>query len=483
MWNRFIVIHFIVFSLIIGSFIMFIKPKAEFSILENRDLAAVSHLSVKSWLSADFQMSVESVLADHFISRNKWVQGYNLMQISFNRLGGKVLDRIQNNPVTQKTTLSSNDHETEKTTGNSETQSSESQQTESSPNETSSEMTSNPTGPIVEGTGLEDNDGQLDNDVFGIDTTDNEISPNTPFTLTKLNNQVNLMSINGEDRLIRSSLVYDQANIQSVQKSVNFINQFRKDINSEYDVFAYFVMSPHHSKYVYPDDNIDKIMPIIDQLEVPHDYFKINSISDVVKNYLRTDHHWNSIGSYKGYRELIKLVCGDDEKIYSPVDRYCFNDFPFYGTLSRETAFSVDVTPDILCKLVFKLPPYQLTVDGDPRDEYGNLSYYISGDASREKGYDHYNFLFQKRAAEIKFDTGRSDLKDILVISDSMSNPIRELIASHFNKSYFVSLDIMHIKDPFFKIESYMDDNQIDQVVFFLSFDNLMTGGEMQYAN
>ena len=133
MWNRFIVIHFIVFSLIIGSFIMFIKPKAEFSILENRDLAAVSHLSVKSWLSADFQMSVESVLADHFISRNKWVQGYNLMQISFNRLGGKVLDRIQNNPVTQKTTLSSNDHETEKTTGNSETQSSESQQTESSP--------------------------------------------------------------------------------------------------------------------------------------------------------------------------------------------------------------------------------------------------------------------------------------------------------------------------------------------------------------
>ena len=47
-------------------------------------------------------------------------------------------------------------------------------------------MTSNPTGPIVEGTGLEDNDGQLDNDVFGIDTTDNEISPNTPFTLTKI---------------------------------------------------------------------------------------------------------------------------------------------------------------------------------------------------------------------------------------------------------------------------------------------------------
>ena len=165
------------------------------------------------------------------------------------------------------------------------------------------------------------------------------------------------MSINGEDRLIRSSLVYDQANIQSVQKSVNFINQFRKDINSEYDVFAYFVMSPHHSKYVYPDDNIDKIMPIIDQLEVPHDYFKINSISDVVKNYLRTDHHWNSIGSYKGYRELIKLVCGDDEKIYSPVDRYCFNDFPFYGTLSPGNSVFSRCNPRYSMQTGFQITP------------------------------------------------------------------------------------------------------------------------------
>jgi hypothetical protein len=63
-----------------------------------------------------------------------------------------------------------------------------------------------------------------------------------------------------------------------------------------------------------------------------------------------------------------------------------------------------------------------------------------------------------------------------------MSNAIKPLIASHFHRTHFVDLELMKKLDPHFEVEEYMEDEDLDRVLFFLSFDNLMPGGSMQYA-
>jgi hypothetical protein len=132
--------------------------------------------------------------------------------------------------------------------------------------------------------------------------------------------------------------------------------------------------------------------------------------------------------------------------------------------------------------LLFDYPKMSIRVNGETQKEYGNLRTYLAGDESQEKGFDHYNYLYQKREAFIEIDTGRSDRGNILIVSDSMSNPVRQLIASHFQRTVFVNLERMSEDNLDFGLREYIADGNFDQVVFLLSTENILLNGEMKYA-
>jgi len=93
MHNKVFVIVFISLTLVLGGFILVFRNQEEFSVLENRDLAASEPLTITNWLSTDFQQSIESVLADHFPKRSLWVKSYTRMQYQLTLLTRQALGK------------------------------------------------------------------------------------------------------------------------------------------------------------------------------------------------------------------------------------------------------------------------------------------------------------------------------------------------------------------------------------------------------
>lgn len=469
MRNRLFVILFVTVALILGIFVLVIKEKPATSILENRSLAQLTPFSAASWLDGTFQSSVENTMADHFIGRDHWVRQYNMMQISLNTFMNKGMNWLSlanvsspSNPNTQDANPTVGNQTGESTTdgtGNSS-------ESENQPTGTSSPE-NKPSDDIM--TFLQD-----------LDDPKEAFNQSAQVNISPLTNQLNLLQIDNQKMLVKTSKIFDQKALDTTSQSIQFINQLKLD--TSFDISAFFVQTPQESHLVYPTNNINSILPVIDQLDVPYDYLAINRPSDLLDNYYRTDHHWNHIGSYKGYRQIIKLLFGDEEAIKVPNQIVYFNSLEFYGSLFRLSGNAADIKPDILTYLEFSLPNYQIEIDGASEAQYGNLQDYLDDDAPNAIGFDHYNNLYENRQALITFETENSDADTLLVICDSMSNAIKPLIASHFHRTHFVDLELMKKLDPHFEVEEYMEDEDLDRVLFFLSFDNLMPGGSMQYA-
>ena len=62
-----------------------------------------------------------------------------------------------------------------------------------------------------------------------------------------------------------------------------------------------------------------------------------------------------------------------------------------------------------------------------------------------------------------------------------MSNPIRDVIAAHFNKSVFINLDCHTTEIGPFDIDKYIEQYEINKILFMVVLENYFPNGEMQH--
>lgn len=305
---------------------------------------------------------------------------------------------------------------------------------------------------------------------------------NKQILIQKLNDKVNLVTINGEKYLIRPSYIYDESVEKGIIDNINKINYLSKK-NKDVNFFVYLPTMPHYSNLFDIESCGKKYLDLFNKLEVPHSQLKVNTIADFQNMFFRTDHHWNHVGAYQGYIDIISLLFNGKESPHTPNAEKTIDDVAFYGSLSSQIAHSVDFGGDKLCKYIFQLPQYDLYINGKIVKEYGNYSKYVIGEIDRNVGFDHYNYLYQSRQGEILFDTHRDNHDNILIISDSYSNPIRDIIASHFNKSVFINLDTYKSDIGKFNLDQYIDKYEINKVLFMVVLDNYFPNGELRYLD
>lgn len=298
--------------------------------------------------------------------------------------------------------------------------------------------------------------------------------------ITMINDKVNLVRINGNERLVRCSKNIDNETKDGIIKNIDTINKYKEE-NGSVDFYGYFIISSHDSKEIYPDSNMEIFLNDFKQLNFPVDFFQFSNANEIEKYFFRTDHHWNHEGAYKGYKEIINLIYNGKEKALVPKDIHCFDDIKFYGSIARSAAFAYDIIPDNMCKMIFELPKYNLSINGEIKTEYGNFTNYLNGNVNNELGFDHYNQLYQSRRGIIKFETERSNLDNILIISDSLSNPIRDVLAAHFNKSIYINLDRYESEIGEFDLNNFIEKEDIDKVLILLSIENLLSEGEIRF--
>lgn len=200
---------------------------------------------------------------------------------------------------------------------------------------------------------------------------------------------------------------------------------------------------------------------LCEQLAVSPDHIDSFPIHDFVsysEAFFRTDHHWNSTGSYAGYLDLLTLL-GITEPALEPVDTVTVG--VFSGSKAAQAAADTYSEPFVAYR--FDFPSMEITVNGQPAEDYGNQDAFFNGTAA---GLSYGNF-YGGDSGEVIFDTGTTNRGTILIIGESHDNAILKLLASHFDRTYSIDLrNYTYYMGTEFVLSEYLEQHNIDQVLF-----------------
>ena len=220
--------------------------------------------------------------------------------------------------------------------------------------------------------------------------------------------------------------------------------------------YIYFIENSRSIKF-NATDNINYFELIKRNYDaVKYDRLKINSYNDYMKYFYQTDHHWNYEGSYNGYKDIISMLTTDAP--LKPIGESEY-DMVFYGSADRvgQTSFSKEKFK------VYNFKPlnYVTYIDGQKKEYYIKRNNFFNNTLKKEKYLNYYSEYYGSDYAEVLFDYNQPKKENLLVFCTSFSNPIKELIASHFNKTYFI--DLRHNEN--FDANKYIKENNIDKVL------------------
>ena len=164
----------------------------------------------------------------------------------------------------------------------------------------------------------------------------------------------------------------------------------------------------------------------------------IHTLEDYCRYYYKTDHHWNYIGSYTGYTQIIRMMLGEDEPLLEPVETV---EFPVYFNGSLNKALQRKNSDEKFTVYRFDYPEMTVKINGKKKKAYGKQeAYFALKFGKKAKMTNHYGEFYGGDEGLVQFCTGNEDKENIIVFCNSFSNAVKMLIASHFNNSYFIDM-------------------------------------------
>ena len=206
-------------------------------------------------------------------------------------------------------------------------------------------------------------------------------------------------------------------------------------------------------------------------LEVPYSEYQLNTIDDYYKAYYMSDHHPNNVGADIFYQDIVKLLDIDEEPL-RPTGEDCHVGTTFLGTFARQTGFISDA--DEFCIYTYDLPDYDVYSDGILQD-YQSRNDFVNYDVeSLDEKYPYwYGIAYTSYEPIMEFDSHQEDKENLLIIGDSYSSSIADLLASHFNHTYRVMpYNVEFYTKQLFNYDKFIVEHDIDKVVFMLTFEN-----------
>lgn len=277
------------------------------------------------------------------------------------------------------------------------------------------------------------------------------------------------LSFDCNDYLLHQYVTDNDKKIETTIKQK--MEQYNK-INKEIDTYYYFIPTPkiYNFKENNYSINIKKILEESIENEKAFGMLEFNDFNEYSEYFYKTDHHWNHKGSYKAYKDIIYMF-NRNAKIIEPLEELTFSNILFYGSIAR---FSQILDYKETFKVYkFDLPNMRTLING-VETKYGNKESYFANEVESDIFSNHYAYYYGDDYAEVFFE-GNSGKQNLLIISNSFSNSINEMIATHFNKTYDVDLrQYTYIFNGKFNIKNYIEQNDIDKVLFIMDYSYLM---------
>lgn len=268
---------------------------------------------------------------------------------------------------------------------------------------------------------------------------------------------------NCDDRLVFTPYSKEK-NYSQFQKNLKKYDSINRNVNTYY----YYIPTSYLKDFTTNKNviNIEKEMKKTFKNPYTYSSLKVDNYSDYKNNFFKTDHHWNYKGSYQGYKDIIKMIYGDEE-VKQPISEVEFKNSNFYGTLSTGSGVRSFKEPFSVYK--FDLGKNDIKIFGS----YGVVDPIIYKQSSlfTNPFLYHYYYYYGDDYSIVTYDFHNEDKENILIISNSFIKANRELIASHFNKTHVINLN-SYIGDygKTFNIKEYVTKNNITKVLFVCDY-------------
>ena len=273
------------------------------------------------------------------------------------------------------------------------------------------------------------------------------------------NGGININLLNKSDYLVYEPLTSFNSIKSDVSEYVKIINK----IDDNYDVQTYvFYINKDADINIY--NNFNRFMESNLNTTIKYDYLKElvdeNYYDNFKKYFYKSDHHWNYNGQYVGYKDIMHLL-GKEYYVYK--SEHCFANVKFSGSKAKKIG-SLKYY-DNFCTYEYDLPEHSTYVNGIEMN-YGDKLEYYENKFNNNISYNHYAKFFGDDVGEVKY-VFPNNTGNILIIGNSYTNPINELIASAFNQTFVVDMRAYEedIGIPF-NVDKYIKDHNIDKVLF-----------------
>lgn len=226
----------------------------------------------------------------------------------------------------------------------------------------------------------------------------------------------------------------------------------------ELEFYAYYIEKDTDIDFT-TGQKIDASESMLSMLNLPDSHkgiYEINSFEEFNERFYNTDHHWNYIGSYEAYRDVLSVLGGGEP--LEPTGVY-HSGIYFSGVKSKQ--FSRFYSDEMTIYSFASTPPMGIYVN-KVKSDYGSQDELLRG----ELGWVAYGGVYGGDNGEVIFDTGK-DGDNILILGNSYDNAILKLLASHFSKTY--SIDLRNYEHTFgekFDFDSYVREHDISKVLF-----------------
>ena len=265
--------------------------------------------------------------------------------------------------------------------------------------------------------------------------------------------------IKDTDYIVYRPYDFDQM-LNSSKKSMNII----KSVATKYPNISVYVYKVNRDiDFMHQKKYDSEIIKLLDGKVGYSSFSKIKNYDDYMKYFYKSDHHWNNVGQYEGYKEIAKLLGIEDIIQIKSVD--CLNGIQFRGSKARSVGDTKIM--DDFCVNIYDIEDYEVTLSGNvfdiqgTREGYTLRNYPIVSDVSHYAQY--YGYDYGELVYKFKDNTNK---KNLLMFVDSFSNPINELIAANYYNTYVVDLRHYHeLTGEEFNIHEYIKNNSIDEIL------------------
>lgn len=283
-----------------------------------------------------------------------------------------------------------------------------------------------------------------------------KILKNKTFTFININT-IKLLNINIKNKYIKLSsdglnkfnnkLVSNPIfpkDVQFIDKEIDKINNLK--LKNNVNIFLYYVpigqdiSFENNERFNYKNE-LEKRWKL-DSGNIS--FLEIKNFNEYNEYFYNSDYHWNYKGSYKGYTDIANMMKLNN--ILEPAGEECYKNIKLSGYYNRKIG-NLNYFKEKVCIYKFSNKMANIKNDFDNKNEVNYEMIY--GFNKKIKKFNNKNIHSNK---------------NLLIYSDSFSNAIDNLLATHFDNTY--SIDGRYYDK--FDMDDFIKKQKITDIVFLI---------------